>query len=123
MRWKQRSVQASTGTRPWRSRPSPLSSAGWFTWSRGPVADNAHGDPGDPTDDFCLSRIIEDPDFAVRMRMRDHHQPATVDLAPATHIAIPQFRKVDRPIEIGFPWRGTDLSLGRVNLHQRTGPN
>ncbi len=39
-------------------------------------------------DNFCLARVVEDPNFLMGMRMRDHHQLPTVDLAPAAYINI-----------------------------------
>jgi hypothetical protein len=70
------------------SEAQELFLAGWFFCFRGSVADDAHGDCCDPADNFCLGRVLEDPNVLVCMRVRDHHQPPAVNLAPAAYITI-----------------------------------
>src|ERR1039458_9173444 len=57
------------------------------------------------------------------MGMRNDEQLPTINLAPTAHIAVSQLREVNRPLILVFPFHATDLSLARINLHQRTWAN
>src|SRR5580704_15739504 len=97
-----------------------LFARGFVTFGRS-FAHNAHRHSGYPANNLCLGRVVEHSYLATRMRVGNHHQPASVNLAPAAHIAIAQLREVNRTLEFSFPWRRTDFSLACINLHQGSG--
>src|SRR5258708_1184103 len=72
-------------------------------------------------DDFSLGRVIEPPYLQPRVRVRNDEQLPAINLAPTAHVAVSQLREVDWPFVLVCPFHGTDLSLARINLHQRTG--
>src|SRR5580658_8446718 len=57
------------------------------------------------------------------LRMRDRDQLPFLKLAPAAQVPIPQFDEVDGPLKLGPPRSGADLSLGRIDLDERAGPD
>ena len=84
---------------------------------------DAHSDARDASNNLGLRRVVEPAHFLMRMRMRNHDQLSPVNLAPAAHIAISQFCKVDRPLELGCPGCRADFPFLGVDLHQRSRPN
>src|ERR1700722_6075943 len=58
-----------------------------------------------------------------RLGMRNRYQFPFFKLAPAAQVPIPQFDEVDGTLKLRAPRSSADLSLGRIDLNERAGPD
>ena len=62
-----------------------------------------HRHPCDPANDFRLNRVVEPTHLLARIRMGNHNQLPSIDLAPTAHVPVTQLGKVYRPLKFGLP--------------------
>jgi hypothetical protein len=80
---------------------------------------DAHSNGGDSTDDICVPRISDLTDLPARVRARNQHQAASIDLAPTAHITISEFDKINGSVEFILPVSRLNPFLAGINFNER----
>jgi hypothetical protein len=73
-------------------------------------------------DNLRFFSVIETANAAGRERVREEQEVALLQFAPGTSIAIAEFHKINRAIELSAPTERLNFAHALINLHKRTRP-